>query len=660
MKNSISQAIFNSIMNTQNQKYNLLSVDELAELLAYHNRLYWELNAPEISDAEFDVIYERLRELAPDHPSLNEIHTPEAAGNGKVKHSAPMLSLDKAYSLEALLEWGNKFARSSDELLLVEPKYDGISARFDGKTLVTRGDGEFGEDISDKLPLVELEAPGYTGVLDRPARGELVIREDDFNTLYRNIRKKDGSLYKNSRNAVAGIVGLKDISNMIFQHAKITLADYRLYSFKVKLSELADKWEDLKEKLAQLPYPQDGIVLKFADEKFRQSLGNTAHHPRGEIAYKFTNIRKTTKLVGVEWSFGKNCLTPVALLEPVEISGTTIKRASLHNVQNILELGVMIGDEVVVERAGDVIPYISGVTPGQERKSPLIDTCPSCGSALKQVGPELVCTGSECPETLLQRLCAAVRNLGIERLGEPTLRRLMDKCNVKKLSQLFAVTAKDLLQIEGFASKSASNLVSEIQKAREVNDYQLLASLNIPHIGLNMARQLLQEHSLEELRSMSEEDFSVLNGVGPERAKALAEQFDLQKDYLEELLSAVTLKRSSDAQGDTKTVCFTGKMPEKRSYYERLAVEKGYAAVDSVTSALTLLVAADPSASGGKLDKARKFNIKIVSLDEFLAAGSDEKKQTDEGDMPLFDNVPAEVSGEEELFANGELFSFED
>ena len=641
-----------------------MSVDELAGLLAYHNRLYWELNAPEISDVEFDVICERLRMLAPEHPALSEIHTPEVSSRGKVRHSAPMLSLDKAYSLESLLEWGAKFARSDDELLLVEPKYDGISARFDGKTLVTRGDGEFGEDISDKLPLIELESPGYTGVPDRPARGELVIREDDFNTLYRNIRKKDGSLYKNSRNAVAGIVGLKDISGMILQHAKITLADYRLYSFEVKLSELAEKWEGLKEKLALLPYPQDGIVLKFADEKFRSSLGNTAHHPRGEIAYKFTNIKKTAKLIGVEWSFGKNCLTPVALLEPVEISGTTIKRASLHNVQNVLELGVMIGDDVVVERAGDVIPYISAVTPGKERKSPLIDVCPSCGAALKQVGPELVCTGSACPETLLQRLCSAVRNLGIERLGEPTLRRLMDKCGVKKLSQLFDVTVKDLLQIEGFAAKSAANLVKEIQKARDVNDYQLLASLNIPHIGVNMARQLLQEHTLEELRSMSAEEFSVLSGVGPERASALAEQFSLQKEYLDELLSAVSLKRSAGGQGDVKTVCFTGKMPEKRSYYEKLAVEKGYAAVDSVTSALTLLVAADPAVSGGKLDKARKFGVKIVSLDEFLAEdGVENAAQDDADELPLLSAVSeekAETSGSDEEFVNGELFSFDE
>ena len=640
-------------MDTQNYNLDTISVDELAALLAHHNRLYWEQNAPEISDAEFDRIYERLRELAPDHPALNELHTPDVGGRGKVKHSVPMLSLDKAYTLESLIEWAEKYARTPDELLLVEPKYDGISARFDGNIMVTRGNGEFGEDITDKVPLVELESPGYIGPLDRPARGELLIREDDFATIYRNIRKKDGSFYKNSRNAVAGIVGLKDISAMLFQGAKITLADYRLYSFKVKLSDLAAEWDSLKEKLANLPYPQDGIVLKFADEKFRNSLGNTSHPPRGERAYKFTYIRKRTKLVGVEWSFGKKCLTPVALLEPVEISGTTIKRASLHNVQNILELGVMTGDDVVVERAGDVIPYIAEVIPGSDRKSPLIDECPSCGAKLVQIGPELVCTGTECPETSLQRLSAAVRNLGIERLGEPTLRQLMEKCGVKRLSQLFALTAKDVLQLDGFAQKSASNLINEIQKARNVNDYQLLASLNIPHIGLNMARQMLQEFTLDELRSMTEEQFSDLNGIGPERAKALVEQFSVQKEYLDELLAAVTLKRGNGSV-DRQTVCFTGKMPEKRSYYERLAAEKGYAAVDSVTKELSVLVAADPSASGGKLDKARKLSIKIISLDEFLSDAQGDVEM----ELPLEDT--ADSVPENPAFANGELFSFDD
>ena len=619
-----------SIMETINFNLETMGRDDLVRLLEHHNRLYWEQNTPEISDARYDEIVRALQKIDPDNPLLSSIHTPAVAGTGKVKHAVPMLSLDKAYSLEELLEWANKFARTKDELLFIEPKYDGISANFNGRILATRGDGEFGEDITDKLPLIELEAPGYTGPLDRPARGELLIREDDFKNLYSSIRKKDGGTYKNCRNAVAGIMGLKDISLMLAQHAKITLADYTLFRTEIPLSQLESRWESIKAELAALPYPQDGIVLKFADEKFRNSLGNTAHHPRGEIAYKFTNIQKTTILQDVEWSSGKNCLTPVAIFDPIEISGTTITRATLHNVENLLTLGVMIGDEITVERAGDVIPHIIASSPGIFRRDPMIENCPKCNTSLIRKGPELCCPNPECPGTILQQLAAAVRCFGIDNLGEATLNKLIEHGLVKHVRDLFDLTAVQLLQIEGFAAKSASNLLSELQRARNVNDFQLLASMNIPGIGINIARQLLADHSIAQLRSMMPEELSTLPGIGPERAAAIRRELTEQAAYLDELLSAVNLITSDAAPVSDKTVCFTGKMPEKRSFYEKLASEHGYQAVDDVSKDLHLLVAADPSATGGKLSKAAKYGIKTISLDEFLSLLDSENTQKEE------------------------------
>ena len=606
------------IMETENFNFEKMGRDELVQLLEHHNRLYWELNAPEISDVRYDEIVRALQKIDPDNPLLSQVHTPSVAGAGKVKHTSPMLSLDKAYSLTELLEWAKKFARSSDEMLFIEPKYDGISASFDGRVLATRGDGEFGEDISDKLPLIELEAPGYTGVLDRPARGELLIREDDFKTLYSNIRKKDGGYYKNCRNAVAGIMGLKDISHMLAQRAKITLADYSLFRMELPLSQLEQQWESIKEKLAALPYPQDGIVLKFADETFRRSLGSTVHHPRGEIAYKFTNIQKTTVLQDVEWSSGKNCLTPVAIFDPIEISGTTITRATLHNAENILSLGVMIGDEITVERAGDVIPHIIASTPGIFRRDPMIENCPQCGTLLLRKGPELCCPNPDCPGTVLQRLTAAVKCFGIDNLGGATLCKLIDHNLVKHVRDLFDLTATDLLKIEGFASKSASNLLKELQKAKNVNDYQLLASMNIPGIGINIARQLLEERTIDDLRKMTADELSNVPGIGPERAAAICGELNVQANYLDELLAAVNLIHSGKNTNDHPTVCFTGKMPEKRSFYEKMAVSAGYQPVSDVSKELNLLVAMDPTATGGKLDKAAKYGVKTISLDEFL------------------------------------------
>ena len=615
----------------------------VAELLAFHDRQYWELNEPLIPDPDYDRIVERLRILDPEHELLKKIHTPDVLSDGKVHHAKAMLSLDKAYSLEALLQWAAKYARTPDELLLVEPKYDGISANFDGSVLATRGDGETGEDISGKLPLIELEAPGYCGKVDRPARGEIVIRDDDFKNIYSRIRKKDGGTYKNSRNAVAGIMTLKDILPMQMQGAKLTLVDYSLISEKVPLDKLAGNWEKLKEKFAQLPYPMDGIVLKFADETFRESLGNTAHHPRGEIAYKFTNLSCQTTLLDVKWSFGKNCLTPVAELSPVELSGITIKRATLHNVQNIIDMGLMIGDTVTVERAGDVIPFIAASEPGLLRESPFISNCPECGTELIRRGPELCCPNKECPGSRLQLLCAAIRNLGIERLGEPTVAKLMKKFGIRHLKELFDLTTGDILQLEGFGSKSAANLINEIRKAREVDDFQILAALNIPGIGHNIAKIILEKFPINALREAKADELAQIPGIGPERAGAVCETLRERSDELDELLSAVTIRAAAPA-GDAPGICFTGKMPEKRSFYEKLASERGYMPMDSVTAKLKLLVAADVNDTSSKLKNARKLGVQIVSLDEFLAmppltAAPPENIHKENGefaDLPLF------------------------
>ena len=573
-----------------------------------------------------------------------------------------MLSLDKAYSLEALLEWGRKFARTPDEKILVQPKYDGISASFDGTVLATRGDGETGEDVTGKLPLIELEAPGYTGCLDRPARGEIVIRSDDFVNIYAHIRRKDGGAYKNPRNAVAGIMGLKEIDPMLAQGAKLTLVDYSLISFELPLSELPQKWDSFLNTLAELPYPMDGVVLKFADKEFRDSLGSTSHHPRGEIAYKYSNVKRESRLIDVEWSFGKNNLTPVAIMEPVEFSGVTVKRATLHNVQNIIDMDLHIGDTVTVERAGDVIPYISGSAPGENRRSPLIDHCPACGTSLERRGPELVCPNPGCPGTSLQRLTAAVKALDVENLGESTLKKLISVCHVSCLSDLFRLTAVDLLKVEGFAEKSASNLLKELQRVKRMPEYQFLASLNIPNVGPNIAKLILQTMDFHALRTASEESLSAISGIGPERAKAITAAFAERKEEIDELLSAVTpVREEAPAQGRL-TVCFTGKMPEKRSYYEKLAGTKGYAAADSVTKELSLLVAADVNDSSSKLVKARKLGVKIMSLEEFLAQkavpgpAAPEPSAESEIQQELFSEIPPSEKSEKTEDEQLELF----
>ena len=601
------------------------TIAELEKLIAYHNELYWKKAAPEISDAEYDLLMRELEALQPDHPLITAVHGQAVASGGKVRHKEPMLSLDKAYSLEKVLEWADKYIRSADEMLLIQPKYDGISARWDNGVLVTRGDGSEGEDISDKVPLIELESIDYTGKLRREEaiRGEIVIRDDDFRNIYSRIRRKNGDVYKNSRNAVAGIMGLKEIDDIQAQGAKLTLVDYRKISYAYSRRELPEYFAELLEKIENLPYPTDGVVIKIADEEYAASLGNTAHHPRGAIAFKFTNIRRQSVLRKVEWSFGKNCLTPVAEIDPVEIGGVTITHATLHNLQNVLDRDLCINDIIEVERAGDVIPYIVNSLPGENRVSVLIKECPCCGSTLEQRGPELCCLNKDCFEVRLQNLLAAVRNIGIERLGEPTLRKMMQTLNIRTLRQIFELQVSDIMKLDSFKEKSAENLYKEIGKARKVTDFQLLASLNIPHVGLNVAKVILKTMPLEELRNADEENLANIAGVGPERAKAIRAVLDEQSEFIDEMLSAVEVVHSKQSGNENlPTVCFTGKMPEKRSFYEDLARSKGFEPVDTVSKELSLLVAADLSGSGSKLTKAAKLGIKVVALAEFLAMES--------------------------------------
>lgn len=633
-------------MKFTDYKVEELTLGQLEQLIEYHNDVYWNQGTREISDVEFDKLMRRLKELDENNPLLEKFGTPTVSAIGKVEYVKPLLSLDKAYSLGEVIDWAKKHARSEDELLLVEPKYDGISANFENGILSTRGDGFTGENISDKISLIELEKRGYHGALQGSARGEILMRNDRFERFRNNIQAKGGKRYKNSRNVLTGLMTLKeskDIQQVEFVmrrcDAFLTLADYDLYSEEVLLKDLESEWESLLAEFEKLPYPMDGVVIKIADKKYRDELGNTAHHPRGEIAYKFQNAKKTSKLVNVEWSFGKNCLTPVAEIEPVELNGITIRHATLHNIQNIIDRDIQIGDTVVIERAGDVIPYISSSEAGAERKSALIDHCPCCGSLLERQGPEICCINPDCTETILQRLLAAVKNLGIEELGEPTLRLLMYNFHIRSADGLFALKKEDFLKLPGFQALSASNLYQEIQSARQVNDYQLLAALNVPHIGPNIAKLILKEYTLDELEKIDEEQLSAIKGIGPERAHALLDALLHEKELFNSLKKILVIRKTKGVS-ELPTVCFTGKMPEKRSYYEEVAKMNGMIAVDDVNKELSVLVCASLSENSSKLNKAKKLGIKTVEIDEWLQKmnifPSKTVEDDDDGQLSLF------------------------
>lgn len=596
------------------------SAQELQDIIAHHNQKYWQDSDPEISDDDYDFLVQLLAKKAPDAPLLSNVQGPSVMATGTIRHDPPMLSLDKVYSTEELQNWIEKTVRSNTEELLIEPKFDGISALWKDGVLSTRGDGFIGQVITDKLPLIDVETHDGTIPLAQCKNnvlGELLIRLDDFQTRYSTILNANGKPFKNPRNAIGGIVSLKDISSMVTQNARLTLVDYSIFSRHTTADNLRNDWVNILDEIEGLPYPMDGLVIKLADAEYAASLGNTVHHPRGQIAFKFSGVRKSTKLLNVTWSFGKKCLTPVAEFEPIEINGTTIKRATLHNLLNILNRGLQIGDTITIERAGDVIPKVVDSMPGEERRSCIITQCPSCGHYLWHDLPELRCINPECPETRLQNLLAAVRNIGIERLGEPTLRKMMTDLHVRTLKDLFTLTEFDIGRLEGFKELSTQNLYKEIQSARTVHAHQLLAALNIPGIGPNIAKNILKAIPFEELRNASCEKLADIQGIGPERAAALRKELDTQSDLLDELLSCVTLLAPS-AEGEQIKICFTGKMPEKRSYYEQIARNAGFEPVDHVTEGTGLLVVADPEQQSSKTSNAKRLGVPIQALDLWL------------------------------------------
>ena len=613
---------------------NKLTEEQLAAEITKHNKLYWEESNPEISDIEFDLLMRRLEELNPNHELLHKYFAPkfEISDSEKdfntVISETKMISLEKTYFFDnapkgkkSLMDWAKDRARNENELFLIQPKYDGISAYYDGNILATRGQGTSDQNVSDKIPLIELETVNCTGRLDRPVRGEIIIRNDDFKNIYGKIKRKDGSSYKNSRNAVSGIMGLKDIHEIQLQGAKLTLVDYNLISYSVTLQELPAKWPDILEEIELKEYPIDGLVIKLADIKYRDSLGATSMYPKGMIAWKLTGARKKTVLKDVMWSFGKNNLTPKGILEPIELSGVTISNVTLHNYQFLLDNDIQIGDTLVIERAGEVIPHVVGFEKGENRKSPFIDKCPACNSPLEIAGVELRCTNPACPEKIIQRLLAAVKNLDIEELGEPTIRKMTEALKVKKLKDILNLTLTDIYQLEGFKEKSATKLFNNIQSAKNTTDFQLLAALNITGVGQTFAKQLLKEYTFEELRELTPEQLIQIDQVGPTMSKAIYQAFKEKSDVIDELLTAINItdtKNNSESESQ-KTICFTGKMPEKRSFYENLAREKGFTPVDKVTKDLNVLVVADISTTSSKMQKAQKQGTQIIQLDSWLS-----------------------------------------
>jgi len=569
----------------------------LRQEIEKHNRHYYVLDDPLISDAEYDHLFRRLLDLEKQHPELaapdsptQRVGAPPLEKFATVRHTLPMLSLNNANNQEEMEEFEERirrFLKSSQPIeYVVEPKIDGVAVELvydQGRFVVgsTRGDGINGEDITLNLKTIRSipltlhrESKRFPQRLE--VRGEVFLSRTAFQRLNREREEEGQPVFANPRNAAAG--SLKQLDSTItakrpldiFCHgmgegtgASFTTHEQFLHALKEwglkpvshirichSLKEIFAYHQEMEGRRDQLPYEIDGLVIKVNSLELQRRLGEIARSPRWAAAYKFKPRQATTRIIDIQAQVGRTgTLTPVASLEPVPVGGVTVKSASLHNMDEVERKDIRVGDTVVVERAGDVIPYVVQVVEekrsGREKKFAMPERCPVCGSAVYREEGEVAyrCVGLSCPAKLKESLkfFGSRGAMDIEGLGEKLIDQLVDRGLVKDLADLYSLKKEKLAGLERMAEKSAQNLLDALGRSKEASLARFLNALGIRHVGEATAK-LLADHfgDLSNIMGASEEKLTEVREIGPEVAKSIA-RFFAQKEnrkVIEKLLKA--------------------------------------------------------------------------------------------------------------------------
>ncbi len=622
-----------------------MTAEELEAAIRRHNRLYFEKNRPKISDYEFDRLVERLKKLKPDAPILTEI-SESTKEFKKVRHTSEMLSLDKCYNEEDLLDWASKFEGD----VVVSPKIDGLATelRYDeeGRLILgaTRGDGLVGDDITpnirmisdipQKIPRAPLPlAEEGSGV--REIRGEIYMRLSVF---------KGFQGFANPRNLAAGAVKQKDPKKT--REYNLSFFGYDVLGLKIRTE--GEKFELLKEfriptveirkvqkeaaalrssyeyflaKRAQHDYETDGVVFKADLVSEQERLGVTAHHPRFAIAYKFQGDSGTTTLIDVEWSVARTgVITPVGIVAPVELSGATVTRVSLHNYGLMKKLGLRKGSRTLMMRRGGVIPKLESVTDaghGREFNPP--EKCPSCGAATEIRDDFLYCTNKQgCRKAKMEELEHFMKTIECDGFGEKLIEKLYDNGFVKDPADFYTLEKENLLELERMGDVLATKLIGNIQDKKELPLDVFLRSLGIRELAKHTSKILAQNFgTLDKILKVSEEELSAIHSVGAVIANEVVEGLKKKRPLIGKLLKHVhvgaqliaPLRKKGPLSG--KKFLFTGSLlAMERGKAEKLMEEKGGEIASGVTMDLDCLVVGDGGGAGAKLEKAKKLQAK--------------------------------------------------
>lgn len=655
-------------------------IERLVKEVNYHNYRYYVLDSPVISDEEYDRLFRRLKELEerynyvlPDSPT-QRIGAPPLEKFEKVRHAEPMLSLDNAFSYEDLVDFDGRVKRllkvEGDIEYTVEPKYDGLAIELTYREGLlykasTRGDGYEGEDVTQNIRTIKVVPLRIEGVKPIPevidVRGEVYMDIEEFEKLNKEREQKGEPLFANPRNAAAGSVRQLDPS--ITASRRLNLACYGVGSFRgvvfksqmefiewlkearfpipavIKLAKGINRVigivKQLEEKRRQFPFETDGSVIKVNDFKLQQLLGAKTREPRWAIAYKFPAHQGTTKIKDIQASVGRTgVLTPFAIFEPVRIGGVTVSRSTLHNWDEMERKDIRIGDTVVVERAGDVIPHVVMVVKekrtGKERPFAIPERCPVCGSKVVREEGEVAvrCINFNCPAQVQERIIhfASRGAMDIEGLGEKNVELLHERGLVKNFIDIYRLKKEDLLKLPRFAEKSASNLINAIERSKQATLARFLYAIGIIHVGEFAAKLLAKNfRRLDDLYYVKPEKIIQIRQIGEKIARSISDFFNNPENIKAlETLKSLGLKLTNPDFVREKTAgkldglafVITGTLPRPRKEIEELIEREGGRVSSSVSKGTDYLIVGEEP--GSKLEKARSLGVRTLSYEEFL------------------------------------------
>ena len=619
---------------------NKTEINSIVEKMVKAREAYYNTGTSVMSDQEYDALEASLVQHDPLNPILEKVgHTPSETWV-KGQHNIPMGSLEKGHSQQDIRKWAKKY---KDQKFIMQLKLDGLSVSLDYegevfKRALVRGDGVEGEDISDNVRLMKnfKEDIEYGGP-EVSVRAEMIISKEDFERINLSLSEKDK--YSNPRNAASGIsrrldgkyckyiqLIFYDISEPVDEDKKLEMLEFIGLPIPSPhkigdLETIISAFEKFKLIRPTLPFDIDGVVVKVCSNAVQQAEGAIRNRPKAQRAWKFEPPGAVTTLLKVVWDVGRTgVVTPLAWLEPVQIEGSKISRVTLHNVDFIKKSNIGINDLIMLEKAGDVIPYFRSVIEHKGMPVEIPTHCPCCHAELVNDGIKLMCPNDACPRKNFNRILNWIKVAEIDTFGESLAEELSMVGKLNKIADLYRLTRQDISDLEGWGDLSADTIIKNIDKIRILKPTVFLAALGIPKISGSTAEELLKAFgSIESLMEKSVEDIIKLKGFSDVSANNVVAGIAKYKDEICDLLTIVSLEDKKEASGKLSgmSFVFTGAMVQPRSFYQKLVEKNGGKNLSTVTKETTYLVCNENKGSS-KSVKAEQFGVKIISEQEFL------------------------------------------